>query len=200
MSGRRIPVDLGPLSLNVLEDGRPYTSAPSASIDDVLRLKAVMHGSTESPHHFVQDHVAADDYGDIQANVASGRALRVAAPGGQALNAPDEAHVALLAFEMSAALQTLSGLPAGDSSELRLVLRPMVLRDAELGVADSRGQLEFSLWVGDADDSQWLALQLPRLVATLGERLRRRLRVRVFEGMRTSRLLAEQAWPSEGDA
>ncbi len=79
-------------------------------------------------------------------------------------------------------------------------MRPLVLRDAELGVEDCDGELAFALWVGNTDDVHWLVLQLPRLAATLGERLCRRLRVRVFDAPRTSRLLAEQVWPTEGDA
>ncbi len=200
MSGRRIPVDLGPLTLHVMDDGKSCASPHEASIDDVLRLRAVMRGSAGSSQDFGHDHGVAGDDGEQAVSAATGRASCIAVPDICGMATLDDANVKLLASELTAALRSRSALPAGASSAVRLALRPLVLRDAELGVEDCDGELAFALWVGNTDDVHWLVLQLPRLAATLGERLCRRLRVRVFDAPRTSRLLAEQVWPTEGDA
>ncbi len=204
MSGRRIPVDLGPLSLHVLDDGGSCALLPSACIDDVLRLRSVMRGGADSPQdfaqEFAQDRGLAAHEGAQADRAGTNRTSGIAALDRGATATLDDSRVALLALDLSATLRYRPATTAGPSSAVRLALRPLVLRDAELGVEDSVGRLEFSLWVGDTDDAQWLVVQLPKLTVSLGERLRRSLRVRVFDALRTSRLLAEQVWPAEGDA
>lgn len=202
MSGRRIAVDLGPLSLSLVEGGAPAVSGQEAAarVDDVLRLRSLMRQGSGA--HRPQASPGADDVAgggcpvgaDTNTTDMKGGPAATYAPGMATL---DDARVELLAFELSAALQAAQRMQTGRASEVRLVLRPTVLRDAELGVVDRDGMLEFSLWVGHDDDCRWLALQLPRLARVLGERLRRRLWLRLFDGVRRQQLLAEQAWPLE---
>ncbi len=199
MNSRRIPVDLGPLTLHMMDDGRTCAT-PLVCIDDVQRLRAAMRSGADSSRDFAPDRGVAGQEDAQSDRAATGRASGIAVSDSCGMAALDEAHVELLAFDLSAALQSRPGVPAGMPSAVRLALRPLVLRDAELGVEDNGGQLEFALWVGHAEDVQWLASQLPRLAATLGERLRRRLRMRVFDALRSSLVLAEQVWPAVGDA
>ena len=200
MSGRRIAVDLGPLSLSLLDGGASYVSGQqvAARSDDVLRLRSLMrqgagaHAAHVSPG--ADSAAAKSPTGSDSA--PTGMTSGPAAMPATAMATLDEAQVEWLAFELSAALMAAPLLHTQKSADIRLALRPTVLRDAELGVVDRDGTLEFSLWVGNDDDCQWLAAQLPRLARTLGERLRRRLRMQLFERMR-QQLMAEQAWPPE---
>ncbi len=197
MSGRRIPVDLGPMTLHVPDAGGSCASLPSACVNDVLRLRAVMRRGADSPQGFARAPGVAEDDGHQADWAATGAASDIAVMVGCDRASLDDAPIEQLAFALSAALQSCPGAQGSACSAVRLALRPLVLRDAELGIEDSAGQLVFSLWVGDADDGQWLVWQLPRLTATLGERLNRPLRVCVFDGHCTSRLLAEQSRPAE---
>ncbi len=189
MSGRRINVDLGPLALSLMEGTSPEHARAVVRGDDVQRLQSLVRGGSGSTDG------RADRIEDDEQTGCSGRANSVAGAAGlHGLYTLDDAHVELLAFELSAAFQAAELKRSGCSSEVRLALRPAVLRDAELGVVESDGALQFSIWVGNDDDCQWLAQQLPRLARTLGEKLRRRLRLRLFGSVR-QHLLAEQAWP-----
>ncbi len=192
MRGRRIDVDLGPMALSLLEGGTASVAADAgAREEDALRLRSLLEGRPGP----AGDRGARADVDD--ANSPSGAAGRVAG-GHDASGCPalDEANVELLAFELSAALQAMRSGHAGSSAEVRLFLRPTVLRDARLGVVESDGRLEFSLWVGHDEDCQWLVRQLPGLAGALGDRLRKTLRVRVFDGA-GQHLEGEHGWPPE---
>lgn len=199
MSGRRTAVDLGPLSLVLFDGFDPsFPANASACGDDVRRLQSLMRAGRESTG------MAAPGVGegDGEGGPDHGGSPVAARPGVQGVSGMatlDEANVELLAFELSAALQARQAMSADASGKVRLALRPGVLRDAELGVTECDGTLEFSLWVGNDDDCHWLAMQLPRLARALGDRLRRRLCLRLFEGVR-QQLLAETSWPPEVDA
>lgn len=198
MSGRRTAVDLGPLSLVLLDGiGPSFPVNASACGDDVLRLRSLMRAGRDTPD---MDAPGLGE-GRGEGGAASGGtvAARPGVTGVPGMPTLDEANAELLAFELSAALQARQAMSVGASEQVRLALRPAVLRDAELGVRDREGTLEFSLWVGNHDDCQWLATQLPRLASALGDRLRRQLRLRVFEGVGQQQLLAETAWPPEVD-
>ncbi len=200
MSGRRTSVDLGPLSLVLLDGvGPSFPSNASVCGDDVHRLQSLMSAGRDTAGMDAPG-LGEEDGEDGPASGASPAAARLIAQGVTGMATLDDANVELLAFELSAALQARQVLAVDASKEVRLSLRPAVLRDAELGVTDCDGTLEFSLWVGNDDDCQWLARQLPRLARALGERLRCRLCLRVFEGIGQQQLLAETSWPPEVDA
>ncbi len=197
MSGRRTAVDLGPLSLVLFDGvGPSFPVNASACGDDVLRLQSLMRAGRDA------NGMDVPGLGEGEGEPDSGGSPVAARPGAQGVSGMatlDEANVELLAFELSAVLQARQAMDADASGKFRLALRPVVLRDAELGVTECDGTLEFSLWVGNDDDCQWLATQLPRLARALGDRLRRRLCLRLFEGVR-QQLLAETTWPPEVDA
>lgn len=198
MSNRRTAVDLGPLSLVLLDGVVPSVPAnASASGDDVLRLRSLMSAGRDAPGMPAPGLAEGDGEGGPGGSSGICRPNAPCMPGMATL---DEANVELLAFELSAALQARQAMFAGTSESVRLALRPAVLRDADLGVTDCDGTLEFSLWVGNDEDCQWLAKQLPRLAGALGDRLRCRLRLRVFGGEQLQQLLAETDWPPEVDA
>ncbi len=200
MSGRRISVDLGPLSLVLCDGvGPSFPSNGSACGDDVLRLQSLMRAGRDAPGINAPGVSERDDEGG-HASEGLISAARLGTQGASGMPTLDDAHVELLAFELSAALQARQAIPVDASEKVRLALRPAVLRDAELGVTDCDGTLEFSLWVGNDDDCQWLALQLPRLACAMGDRLRRPMRMRVFEAGRQQLMLAEASWPPEVDA
>ncbi|MEO0316768.1 MAG: hypothetical protein RL404_445 [Pseudomonadota bacterium] len=194
MSSRRIHVDLGPLALCLPEGASPEPTQPAGRSEDVRKLQALMRQGRGSQND-VGDRIELDE-GMGDSNRASSIAGASASHGVCTL---DDASVELLAFELSAALQAAELKRTDWSSEVRLALRPTVLRDAELGVIESEGALEYSLWVGNDDDCRWLAQQLPRLVRTLGEKLQRRLRLKLFGSVR-QHLLAEEAWPAGANA
>ncbi len=199
MSGRRVAVDLGPLALSLLDVGAPPVAVdPGARKEDAARLRSLTEARSGSAGDGA-GLLAADDATDQGRNFGSIAGRLAISHDLTGCTAPDETNVELLAFELSAALQALrSAQPrhVGAAAEVMLHLRPTVLRDARLGVVESDGRLEFSLWVGNDDDCQWLARQLPSLSRSLGDRLRTRLRLRVFDGT-GQHLVAGHDWPPE---
>lgn len=195
MTGRLIAVDLGPLSLSLLDGVAPSVPANSGPCsDDVQRLQALIRSDDALSG---ESGFEPPDETDI--GIASSRTSPITDKSGDGVGVGtlDEVRIELLAFELSAAFQAALPMQAGASTSVRLALRPIVLRDAELSVADCDGLLEFSLWVGNRDDCEWLVLQLPSLARILGERVQRRIHLYLFESVHQPLLLAEQAWPME---
>lgn len=194
MSSRRINVDLGPLALTLLDGVLPELAQQTGRRGDAQKLQALMRQGCGS-----QDDVADRIEGDEGGSDSNSTVYVAGTSGLHDLCALDEANVELLAFELSTSLQTAELKRSDWSSEVRLALRPTVLRDAELGVIESEGTLEFFLYVGNHHDCCWLVQQLPLLAQTLGEKLGRRLRLRLFGSIRQHQL-AEQAWPAGANA
>ena len=196
MNAQRIFVDLGPMSLSLPEQGGASACVRiDAQLDDVIRMKSLLGRCPESPHAFAGSMASDDAYSKLGRD-----GLLVASDAdplrSESLATSADAGIDSLAFELWAALK-VSSSSASTAALTRLALRPAVLRDAELGITDCNGVIEFSIWVGNQNDCQWLQPLLSKLARTVSDRLQRRLRVQLFEDSQATTPLAEQVWPPE---
>ena len=175
MSNKPRNVDLGPIYLQVGQDGGTQDAAPpagEADTVDVARFESLMHRSRERQQ---QETDAAVDM------------LLDPLAGSQPQELADASEIG----DELAHLWVGTGLRSG--REVRMGLRAALLPETSVRLHDSEGLLRVEFTCGTHRVAHWLLGKLPAVASELGERLARALEVAVFMGDGT--LVGSRTWP-----
>jgi hypothetical protein len=168
MTGPRMQVDLGPMSMAVGEARHEsgWTGLHGADADAALRLKDLLARGT--PQHSGPQQMAAHAGSAALPAIEPDRAAR--------FHAHSESDQ--LGPELERLWLSVSGAPAA-AREINVQISPHILRDTWLRMADVGGRLHIEFTVGDAQTQAWLNARLAPLAEDVGSRLSRALSIAV---------------------
>jgi hypothetical protein len=209
MTGKRIQVDLGQMSMPVGEDrssdfspGNGSQRGADADRGDVDRLRAILRGRGGN-----RSNVGIGGLGATP-DLAGTGAPAFGPTGLDAVPTPAPPEEGPLIaetgrrgdFTVDRIGEELESLWIGDGTrsrrEVRLRLRRQVLPHTSVRLFEAAGRLQVDMTVGQEDIRIWLAGRLPALAESLGARLSRPLRL-VVTGVRPARLESDSVdWPA----
>lgn len=173
MSKRSLPVDFGPITLevNAWHDGWEAPSpAASTHRDDAMRLQRLLQGA---------------DGGSAGAGEGDDMASRQIRPG-QTGNSPLPGHDFYSVVSCLKQASSVAAATANMATRVELSLSPDLLPRSSLSVEKSPEGVRFDLRVSDTEVLEGLARNLMTMAADVGKHLQEPVSLRLFGGSMTS--------------
>ncbi|MGI4847198.1 MAG: hypothetical protein ACRYGK_03545 [Janthinobacterium lividum] len=200
MSGTRVDVDLGQMSMPVGDSRRHALAIGRVDGAAVAHLQALMRRAPAPDWSAVPQTAVPVDVAGGAEHSANGLAPRDAEPLGTAASPAVGMPAGRLADELQGAMESLwvGDVTRGQRNvRLRLRLRREILPDTALHLFEDGGRLVVDMRVANEQVRQWLAGTLPALAATLGGRLARPLVITVAGVPPAGRSSHSVHWPDD---